>query len=114
MIEAQKLTLLEKAGEISDLVFQPKYVLQPGFKEASTKKRIQAITYTADFSYREGDREHLTTVVVDVKGAETQQFLMRAKMLRYLNRDRTDWRFDVVPAGNLYPGSRRRGRRGLG
>ena len=56
---AEELTLLEKAREIYNLEFQPKYVL------CSDPK----ITYTADFRYRDYTRPSSNVVVVeDVKG----------------------------------------------
>ena len=58
-IRAEELTLLEKAGEIYNLEFQPKYVL------CSDPK----ITYTADFRYRDDTRPSSDVIVVeDSKG----------------------------------------------
>ena len=44
-----ELKLLQRAGEISNLRLQPKFILQEGFKKNG--KTYQAITYIADFSY---------------------------------------------------------------
>ena len=56
---AEELTLLEKAGGIYSLEFQPKYVL------CSAPR----ITYTADFRYRDYTRPSSDVVVVeDSKG----------------------------------------------
>ncbi len=56
---AEELTLLEKAREIYNLEFQPKYVL------CSNPK----ITYTADFRYRDYTRPSSDVIVVeDSKG----------------------------------------------
>ena len=58
-IRAEELTLLEKAKEIYNLEFQPKYVL------CSNPK----ITYTADFRYRDYTRPSSDVIVVeDSKG----------------------------------------------
>ena len=62
-IRAEELTLLEKAGEIYNLEFQPKYVL------CSDPK----ITYTADFRYRDYTNHPDNVIVVeDVKGMLTR------------------------------------------
>lgn len=71
-----ELKLLEKAGEISDLKLQPRFILQHGFKYNG--KTIRAITYTADFQYKE--KENKREVVEDVKGVETAVFKIKKKM----------------------------------
>lgn len=76
----QELRLLERAGVISELELQPKYTLQPGFTREGKKHR--AITYTADFRYRD---ERGATIVEDVKGVQTQVFRMKRKMLLYVH-----------------------------
>lgn len=72
-----ELKLLLKAGEITDLILQPKFVLQDRFKDG--KKTIGAITYIADFMYQEGDN----TVVEDVKGVETAVFKLKEKLFLF-------------------------------
>lgn len=57
------LALLERAGEINDLTPHPKFPLVPGFSCGG--KRIQAITYEADFMYRD---QNGRLIVEDVKG----------------------------------------------
>ena len=69
-----ELKLLEKAGEISNLKLQPRFILQHSFKHEG--KTIRAITYIADFQYTEGDKE----IVEDVKGMETAVFKIKKKM----------------------------------
>ena len=71
----QELLLLEKAGEISDLQLQVKYVLIPAYREPDTigknggvhkgKLIERECSYIADFSYKTADG---TQVVEDVKG----------------------------------------------
>lgn len=73
-----ELKLLERAGEISDLELQPKYVLQEGFRDKDGKKHI-AITYKADFKYVEKGKE----IVEDAKGFETEVFKIKLKLLLY-------------------------------
>lgn len=77
------LRLLEKAGQIKDLMHQPKYI----FKFRKTGKRMWS--YTADFSYYDNEEENL--VVEDVKpdiknkswhqGDSYQKFKRNCKMM---------------------------------
>ena len=69
-----ELKLLEKAGEITDLKLQPRFILQHSFKHKG--KTIRAITYMADFQYSENGKE----IVEDVKGVETAVFKIKKKM----------------------------------
>lgn len=71
------LKLLQQAGEIRDLVLQPKFQIYHGFTDRYGKKR-QPIHYIADFQYY----EVLTgeTVVEDTKGVDTAQFKDKKKM----------------------------------
>ena len=73
-----ELKLLQRAREVVEIELQPKYTLQPGFTHRGRK--IQPITYTADFrvTYADGRVE-----VVDVKGVRTQQYQLRKKMLLF-------------------------------
>lgn len=87
-----ELKLYERAGEISDLKVHPKYMLQEGFQDwraGQTQTRgaakVQAITYTADFSYYDNRREMV--VVEDVKStitAKNKEFRLRRAL--FLNR----------------------------
>ncbi len=72
-----ELKVLERVGEITDLRLQPKYELQPKFKRG--KKSIQAITYIADFEYREDGK----LIAEDTKGVRTQVFTLKAKMFQF-------------------------------
>ena len=83
--EARYYELLKRKraeGKIQNFEFQPKYELQPSFKYAG--KTIRAITYTADFLIYHLDG---TEEVVDIKGMETQQGIMRRKMFLYKYRN---------------------------
>lgn len=65
-----ELRLLERAGEILNLVCQPRYVLGSGTKPP---------VYVADFAYSEAGRQ----VAEDVKGGEATQtpvFKLKAKL----------------------------------
>lgn len=66
------------AGEIKDMQLQPVYVLQE--KCVRNGKKLQAITYKADFEVL-----HLngTLEVIDIKGEETEAFKIKAKMFQY-------------------------------
>ncbi|USG64021.1 DUF1064 domain-containing protein [Brevibacillus ruminantium] len=66
------------AGEIKDMRLQPVYVLQE--KCVRNGKKLQAITYKADFEVL-----HLngTLEVIDIKGEETEAFKIKAKMFQY-------------------------------
>lgn len=69
-------------NEIREFEVHPKFVLQPGFKYKG--KAIAAITYTSDFKviYNSGEI-HL----VDVKGAKTNEFKLKEKMMKYMFKD---------------------------
>lgn len=80
-----ELKLRQRVGDISSLVCHPKFDLQPSFKKNG--KIIQAITWSADFSYWfEGKR-----VIEDVKpwNKERQEFVigetahLRHKLFEY-------------------------------
>lgn len=73
------LKQLEKSGIISDLELQPSYELQPGFR-MKDGTRVRAITYRPDFRYKEKDGH---VVVEDVKGAVTEVYKLKKKMLLY-------------------------------
>jgi hypothetical protein len=70
----QELRLLEKAGEIKDLVLQPKYSLH-----APTRSFGRALIghYVADFRYLEGPKFFL--VVEDAKGFRTQLYAWKKR-----------------------------------
>ena len=73
----KELKLLERAGEISNLELQPKFVLQEGFKKNG--KTYKAIYYIADFKYEEKGQ----VVVEDSKGIETDVFKLKHKLFEY-------------------------------
>lgn len=79
--EDSNLVYLEMAGEISNLIRQPKFTLLPAFFHDG--KRIAAITYTADWSYTENGR----TVIHDFKGVETDVFKLKWKWMKALYPD---------------------------
>ena len=78
----RELRILEMAHEITTLEVHPKYVLQDAFEYHGRK--LQPITYEADFSYYEFT-EGGKYVVEDVKGGRATQtalFKVKAKMFK--------------------------------
>ena len=77
-----ELCLMEKAGLISDLQRQVKYVLIPSQKEG--KKTIEReCSYRADFVYT--DNETGETVVEDVKGMRTEVYKIKRKLMLWVH-----------------------------
>lgn len=75
-----QLRLLEKAGIISELQRQVKYSLLPAQKIGG-KTVERAASYIADFVYqRDGE-----TVVEDVKGVKTPEYVLKRKLMLYLH-----------------------------
>lgn len=72
---AGELVLMQKCGLISDLEEQVKFELIP--KQAGER----AVTYTADFRYKEDGN----TVVEDSKGMKTQQYVIRRKLMLFVH-----------------------------
>jgi hypothetical protein len=89
-----ELLLLQRAGRISDLRLQVKYVLIPaqyeyyerygknGKRLKDGKKCIEKeCSYVADFVYEEDGK----TVVEDVKGMRTKEYLIKRKLCLYIH-----------------------------
>ena len=79
----RELLHLQSAGLITDLRLQPTYTLQPAFRRHG--KAIRAITYRADFEYREDG----LLVAEDVKGYQTPEFRLKAKLFLFTHPDIT-------------------------
>lgn len=82
--EAQRyceLKILERAGTISNLELQPRFLLIKAFTNNKGKK-IRKTEYVGDFKYQENGK----TVVEDVKGFKTKEYKLKAKLLQYLYR----------------------------
>lgn len=78
MMEARYyLFLLEekKQGKIKEFKMQVPYILQPKFKKDG--KVIRAIEYVTDFVID-------NTIIVDIKGVETEVFRLKAKLFNYI------------------------------
>ncbi|MBP5423758.1 MAG: DUF1064 domain-containing protein [Paludibacteraceae bacterium] len=76
-----ELKLLERAGYISDLKRQVKYILIPSQKDEKGRVIEREVSYKADFVYR--DNETGKTVVEDVKGFRTKEYILKRKMMLY-------------------------------
>lgn len=77
-----ELKLRERAGEISHLRLQPRYLLQEAFKHEG--KQYREMEYVADFEYVEDG----ITVVVDVKGFRTAVYMIKRKLFLYRYGDK--------------------------
>lgn len=84
----QELCLLEKAGEITGLKLQPKYLLCP------RTKTEQKCEYKADFEYEQNGK----TVVEDVKGHKTKEYVIKRKWFKWKYPE-IDFR--EIPAANF-------------
>ena len=77
-----ELKCMQQIGEIKDLKLQPEYRLQPGFIHQGV--RYRAISYVADFEYRDLKTGEL--VVEDVKSKPTRTAAYRIKKKLFLAR----------------------------
>lgn len=68
------LKVREKAGEINDLILQPRFLLQESFDKNG--QHYRKIEYIADFQYTEAGR----TIVVDTKGKRTDVYKLKRKL----------------------------------
>lgn len=75
----QELLLLEKAGKIKNLSRQVKFVLIPSQRDENGKVVERECSYKADFTYKEG----IKTVVEDVKGYRTKEYIIKRKLMLY-------------------------------
>ena len=82
----QELLLLHRAGKIYGLERQVKIPLLPSQKDENGKVVERAVTYIADFVYF--DIEQNKVVVEDAKGMRTPEYILKRKMVLYLNHIR--------------------------
>lgn len=75
----KELLLLEKAGVIKNLSRQVKFVLIPSQRDENGKVIERECSYKADFKYEEG----IKTVVEDVKGFRTKEYIIKRKLMLY-------------------------------
>lgn len=72
-----ELKLLQRAGKICDLRRQVRFNLVPLQRGKPTERPVD---YIADFVYLEDGK----TVVEDVKGVKTPEYIIKRKLMRYL------------------------------
>ena len=77
----KELKLLLRAGEISNLELQPRFLLQDSFKKNG--RTFRKIEYVADFKYIENGK----TIVEDVKGMQTDVFKLKHKIFEKVYPD---------------------------
>ena len=82
-----ELKLLEKAGKISDLKRQVRFVLIPSLYEHSSNGRKRCLerscVYVADFVYIDNDTGQ--KIVEDTKGTRTKEYIIKRKLMLYLH-----------------------------
>jgi len=83
-----ELLLLEKAGKISQLEKQKRFILQNKFRYRG--EAIRAITYTCDYYYF--DHEKNRFIIEDVKGFKTAAYKKSKKMVLKMLLDEGDVR----------------------
>ena len=76
-----ELKLLERAGVITDLQRQHPIQLLPAQRDEKGKVIERAVTYVADFIYKENGQ----TVVEDAKGVRTKEYILKRKMCLYFH-----------------------------
>ena len=76
----KELCLLERAGQITDLQTQVKFVLIPS-QRVKGKVVERQCAYIADFVYKENGQ----TVVEDTKGFKTKEYILKRKMMLYFH-----------------------------
>ncbi len=86
-----ELSLLAKAGAITDLKRQVEYILIPAQREPDSigkrggvikgKTIEQKCSYVADFVYNENGK----TVVEDTKGFKTKDYIIKRKLMLYVH-----------------------------
>ena len=81
-----ELMLLQRAKKIANLERQVRIPLLPSQKDENGKVIERAVTYIADFVYFDNERNK--TIVEDVKGLRTQEYILKRKMMLYLNHIR--------------------------
>ena len=78
-----ELRLLERAGKISNLQRQVKYVLIPSQRDQKGKVLEREVSYVADFVYL--DHSLGDVVVEDVKGYKTEVYRLKKKLLLWVH-----------------------------
>lgn len=74
----QDLRIMERNGDISNLVVHPRFILQEPFTHNHIRER--AIAYEADFSYYEKEGRK---IIEDVKGFKTKEYQVKRKLFLF-------------------------------
>lgn len=80
---ANQLKLMQRAGVISNLREQVKYVLIPTQRDSQGNLLERECSYYADFVYT--DNETGKTVVEDTKGFRTKDYIIKRKLMLSVN-----------------------------
>lgn len=80
-----ELRLLERNGEISSLKRQVKFELIPLQKDKKGHCLERALTYVADFTYLDKNKE---LIVEDCKGVRTEVYKIKKKLMLYIHNIR--------------------------
>lgn len=89
----QQLKLMEKAGLITNLALQPKFILQDSF--VYKNRTYRKIEYIADFSYVRVEDDIL--VIEDVKGLKTDVYKIKEKMfLKMMLEKGIEFEFNLI------------------
>ena len=75
----KELLILETAGVIKHLSRPVKFVLIPSQRDENGKVIERECSYKADFKYEEDGK----TVVEDVKGFRTKEYIIKRKLMLY-------------------------------
>lgn len=83
----QQLLLLEKAGEICDLILQFEFQIFHGYRDPETGEKEKSAFYVADFVYL--DCKARKWIAEDTKGVETKEFRLKWKLVKQRYPDYT-------------------------
>jgi len=78
----KELTLLQKAGKITNLALQVPYILIPAqYAMVDGKKKCieRSVKYVADFVYYDTEAEQW--IVEDTKGMRTKEYILKRKLM---------------------------------
>lgn len=91
----RELSLLLRAGKITDLELQKRYELIPAQYETFERygkrgKRLKdgrrcvenSVVYVADFDYKDAEGNH---IVEDTKGMKTKDYIIKRKLMLYVH-----------------------------
>ena len=78
-----ELLTLQKAGKITGLERQVKFLLIPAQRNEKKKLLERECSYYADFVYKLADSG--TLVVEDTKGVRTTEYIIKRKMMLYFH-----------------------------